>query len=164
MLLEWAIKHGVSSEAFRELLTSAVFTTETEDDQAESTVQRNLRLNAAELGIMLFRNNRGAGRMESGNYVRYGLANDSKKFGDVWKSGDLIGWENIVVTLEMVIRAIADGEPGFRVSRFTSVEVKNSKWRYSGTKEEIAQSQWAALVNASGGRAVITNDANYFGP
>lgn len=152
-LIEWALKHKIPPEAMRDLWQSCVFTTgePDEDGTAESSVQRELRLDAARKGKLLFRNNRGAGRMESGNYVRYGLANDSKKFGDANKSGDLIGWESFVVTPEWV---------GHTVARFLSVEVKAGKWKFSGTKEEMAQVKWAALVNASGGRAVITNKAD----
>jgi hypothetical protein len=151
-LIEWALKHRISPEAIRDLCQSAIFQPQDvdpeEDKRLEAPIQRDVRLASARAGKMLFRNNRGAGRMESGNHVRYGLANDSKKFGDAWKSGDLIGWESIVITPEWV---------GHTIARFLSVEIKRGDWKFSGTKEELAQAKWAALVNLSGGRAVITN-------
>lgn len=151
-LIEWALKHNIPPNALRDLCQSAIFQPQDADPEIdarlEAPIQRDVRLASARVGKMLFRNNRGAGRMESGNYVRYGLANDSKKFGDAWKSGDLIGWESFVITPEWV---------GHTVARFLSVEVKAGAWKFSGTKEEMAQVKWATLVNASGGRAVISN-------
>lgn len=148
-LLEWAIKHNITPAALRELCQTCVYTgTELPEGQLEAPVQRDVRLEYAYAGKYLYRNNRGAGRMESGNYVRYGLANDSKALGDAVKSADLIGWESILITPEMI---------GTHVARFLSVEVKRQSWEWAGTLEEMAQLKWAALVNAEGGRAVITN-------
>lgn len=148
-LLEWAMKHRITPDALRELCHTCIYLgPEVEDGHKESNVQRDVRLEYAHAGKYLFRNNRGAGRMESGNFVRYGLANDSKALGDAVKSADLIGWESFVVTPEWV---------GHKVARFLSVEVKRESWEWSGTLEEMAQLKWAALVNAEGGRAVITN-------
>ena len=81
--------------------------------------------------------------------MRFGLANDSKKFGDAIKSADLIGWETLLITEDMV---------GTFIARFLSVEAKRRDWKFSGTLEEMAQAKWAAVVNAQGGRAIITND------
>lgn len=148
-LLEWAIKHKVTPDALRELGQTCLYLNPADNEgQDEGIVQRAIRLEGAEKGKYLFRNNRGAGRMESGNYVRYGLANDSKTLGDAVKSADLIGWESFVVTPEWV---------GHTVARFLSVEVKAEHWKYSGTLQELAQIKWAALVNSEGGRAIITN-------
>lgn len=150
-LLEWAVKHRITPEALRELVTTCVYTNppvEELNPQLESPIQKAIRLEYAQAGKFLYRNNRGAGRMESGNYVRYGLANDSKALGDAVKSGDLIGWESFVITPEWV---------GHKVARFLSVECKRESWEWKGTLEEMAQLKWAALVNSEGGRALITN-------
>lgn len=172
-LLEWVAKWHIPPEALKELVTTCVHLGPYEGDELktlESEVQRELRLEAARQGKYLFRNNRGAGRMESGNYVRYGLANDSKKLGDEVKSGDLIGVETIFVSMEMVLDAISQGLPGYKVGRFLSVEVKRPSWKWSGTAEELAQLSWAVRVSAWGGRALITNDpkrvitTDHFGP
>lgn len=151
-VMEWARKHGVSPEALRELCESALYLQpDVSDHASEARVQSEVRLSASRRGVYLFRNNRGAGKTETGSYVRYGLGNDSKKFGDEIKSGDLIGWEQILITDDMV---------GSYIARFLSVEVKARDWKFSGSLDEIAQSKWAAIVNAQNGRAVITNSAD----
>lgn len=147
-LLEWALKHRISSAAIQDLCISCLHLGPPEGDEREGAVQQRIRLEGAQKGKYLFRNNRGAGRMESGNFVRYGLANDSKELGKAVKSADLIGWESFTVTPEWI---------GHKVARFLSVEVKASDWKFSGTLEEIAQVKWSVLVNAEGGRAIITN-------
>lgn len=149
-LLEWAIKHRIPHVALQDLCLSCLFLDDIDEKEVvrESPIQKQIRLEGARKGKYLFRNNRGAGRMESGNYVRFGLGNDSKKLGDAVKSADLIGWESFTVTEEWL---------GHKVARFLSVEVKASDYKFSGTLEEMAQIKWAATVNAEGGRAIITN-------
>lgn len=151
-LFEWALKHRIPPAALQDLWQTCVFSSDEggpeSNTRSESDVQRGVRLEAARVGKMLFRNNRGAGKMESGNFVRYGLANDSKKFGDAVKSADLIGWESFVVTQEWV---------GHTIARFLSVECKPENWRPNGDKHELAQLKWGTIVNASGGRAVVVN-------
>lgn len=147
-LLEWAVKHRIPPAALQELCLTCLHLGEAEDDTREHIVQKNIRLEAAGKGMYLFRNNRGAGKMESGTYVRWGLANDSKKLGDAVKSADLVGWQPFVIRPEHV---------GYRVAQFLSVEVKAGDWRYTGTADELAQLKWATLVNSEGGRAIITN-------
>lgn len=143
------MKHRIAPEALKDLCASCMYLQPlAEDGHRESNVQRDVRLEGAAKGKYLFRNNRGAGMMESGNYVRYGLANDSKALGKAVKSADLIGWESFTVTADWV---------GHKVARFLSVEVKAEDYKFSGTLEEMAQVKWATLVNAEGGRAVITN-------
>ncbi len=68
----------------------------------------------------------------SGARIAYGLCVGS---------GDLIGWEEVVVTPEMV---------GSRVLVFTSVETKTAT---GAVRQE--QDNWAELVNSRGGRAII---------
>jgi hypothetical protein len=161
-LLEWCAKWRITPEALKDLVTTCVHLGTYEYDEKETLegeVQRELRLEAARQGKYLFRNNRGAGRMESGNYVRYGLANDSKKLGDTLKAADLVGLETIFVTMEMVLEAVSQGLPGYKVGRFLSVEVKRPSWKFSGSLEDMAQLKWATFVNDTGGRAIITNCA-----
>jgi len=147
-LIEWALKWKIPPGALKELAHTCMYFGAEENTKPEATVQREVRLEAARLDKLLFRNNRGAGKMESGNFVRYGLANDSKKLGDAVKSADLIGIERVVITPEMV---------GHFIGRFLSVEVKAENWRYTGTPEEVAQVSWATTINHYGGRAIITN-------
>ena len=157
-LLDWAIKHKIPADALRDLCNSCLHvTTDPHDETPEGSVQREIRLEGARAGKYLFRNNRGAGRfalknelgqLYEGPHVRWGLANDSKALGDAVKSADLVGFERVNITQEMV---------GTHIARFLSVEVKRPDWKYSGTLQEIAQVKWATLVNWEGGRALITN-------
>ena len=161
-LLEWQAKWQIPPEALKELTGTYLHLETGEDDTPEEKIQREIRLEAARLGKHLFRNNRGAGRIDDGRFIRWGLANDSKKVGDHWKSGDLIGFEPVFVTMEMVLEAISQGLPGYKVARFLSVEVKRGDWKPSGTAEETAQERWAHFVNREGGRAIITNRTGCF--
>lgn len=146
-LTEWADRWGVPPAALDDLARSVIYAPADADaDYSESRVQRDVRLEAAAKGVYLFRNNNGAGKMESGNFVRFGLANDSAPLSKVLKSGDLIGWQRRLITLSMVGRVIA---------QFTSREIKRSDWSFRGTMEEHAQVRWATLVNSQGGDAQI---------
>ena len=122
---------------------------------SESNIQARTRLAAVAKRWRLWRNQRGAGTMESGNFIRYGLANDSKAVGDMLKSGDLIGWRPVVITADMVGKVIA---------QFVSVESKAENWTPPplDTKDKAAAAQyrWSDLVNREGGYAVFINDPN----
>jgi hypothetical protein len=114
-------------------------------DVSEAGIQSRVRLRAAELGLRLWRNNLGAGKLENGSYVRWGLANDSAAINAVLKSSDLIGITPHVVTLADVGRTIGV---------FTAVECKADGWRYNGNDAHTrAQQAFILLVRASGGRA-----------
>lgn len=157
-LFEWARKHHISPEALRELCETCIHVVGPETgplQPLEGAVQAEIRLAAGRTAHLplgrqtyLFRNNRGAGKLANGQFLRWGLANDSKPLGDRIKSGDLIGWEQIAIGPEHV---------GSIIARFLSVEVKRRDWKFAATLEECAQVQWASIVNAQGGRAVITN-------
>jgi hypothetical protein len=93
-----------------------------------------VRLEAARLGYHLWRNNSGAGKLENGSFVRWGLANDSHALNEHIKSSDLIGWDDLGV--------------------FLAAECKPEGWRYNpNDAREVAQLRFIQLVNASGGRA-----------
>lgn len=122
---------------------------------SESNVSSRTRLAAVVKHWRLWRNNRGAAQLENGSFVRWGLANDSKKLGDTLKSGDLIGWRPVVITSDMVGKVIA---------QFVSVETKAEGWRPpprdTKDKDAAAQYLWAELVNREGGYAVFITDPN----
>lgn len=147
--IEWAMKWRVPPEAFKELCQCSMEVSHADGpNESEARVQSRVRLEAAEKGKLLYRNNRGAGKMDNGNYVRFGLCNDSEKLGDKFKSADLIGAEPVLITQEMV---------GGTIGRFLSVECKPSDWKFSGTIEEIGQVNWATIINSIGGRAIFVN-------
>jgi len=145
---EWARRWNIPDRAIDELCATAMHINVGRDDESEGRIQSMVRLAAARSGRYLFRNNSGAFKDETGRLVRYGLGNDSKKLNEHFKSADLIGWEAITIQHEHV---------GQRIARFLSVEVKRGDWKFSGSLAEMAQSAWAVLVNAQGGRAIITN-------
>lgn len=121
------------------------------DFASESRVQALTRLRAAELGnVRLWRNNVGVLPDQNGRPVRFGLANESAAINKKIKSADLIGWQSVLITPEMVGRIIA---------QFLSVENKHAQWVPSLTDpREIAQYGWADLVCREGGRAIFVTD------
>lgn len=115
---------------------------------SESDIQNLIRLEAAEKGIYLWRNNVGAIKTKDGRLVRFGLANDSTNINKIIKSADLIGIRPIKITLDMV---------GQTIGQFISREVKALTWCYSGNEHERAQLAWAELIASLGGDACFTN-------
>jgi hypothetical protein len=117
---------------------------------SESNIQARTRLAATAKRWRLWRNNRGAAKTDSGSYIRFGLANDSKTIGDVLKSGDLIGWRPVIITADMVGKVLA---------QIVSVECKAADWKPSeNDKHYLAQKRWIDLVNREGGYAVFITD------
>ena len=98
---------------------------------SESNFMRRVMLEAAAVGVTLFRNNVGSARTHDGRWINFGL---------VKGSSDLIGYTPIVI----------DGE---RVAVFTAVEVKGRHTRV--TKE---QTQFLARVRAMGGIAALIRE------
>jgi hypothetical protein len=113
----------------------------------ESDAYAPLRLAASREGARLWRNNNGAGKLENGSYIRWGLANESAQMNSMLKSSDLIGIRPVLVTPEHVGRTL-----GVFVSR----EVKRPGWRYGGGPREEAQKRWLDLVASLGGDAAFT--------
>lgn len=113
----------------------------------EANTQNIVRLTAANLGTVLWRNNVGAGVLDNGSFVRWGLANDTAAVNERIKSADLIGIRPVLVTQQMV---------GTIIGQFVSRECKAEGWRYRGTKREIAQKAWADLIIGYGGDATFT--------
>ena len=153
ILDQWAIKWGIPHQAIVDLRAAmgaayhtTIQPTLTED---EAGVMARVRLEASRLGVRLWRNNVGTCQDQSGNFIRYGLANDSKRMNDHIKSSDLVGIRPIQVTPEMV---------GGVVGQFCAREVKRSGWKYKGSKREQAQKRFLELVVAMGGDARFVND------
>lgn len=109
---------------------------------SEKRVENDIVLAAARAGGQLWRNNKGAGKIGDA-FIRWGLANRTKQESDTWASADLIGIYPLLITPEHV---------GTVVGQFYSVEVKKP-----GGRIAQAQENWAALVTARGGRAIITD-------
>lgn len=153
MLQDWAELWGIPQEALDDLADRSVVACAPSDgaalkSHAESYVQSMVRLNAPTAGIVLWRNNVGALADKSGRIVRYGLANDSKQLNETIKSGDLIGWQTVLIGPEHV---------GQRFARFVSIECKEVGWEYNpNDPHQVAQKRWADMVTAAGGVACFS--------
>lgn len=148
-LIEWAQRWGVPHAALIELalLPAGPEAPLTEGSRPEAFVQRDVRVEAAQKGIALFRNNVGAGKLASGNFVRFGLGNDSPAVNAVVKSGDLIGLRPVLITPAHV---------GTIVGQFVSRECKREAWQFNPVDErDAAQLRWATFINARGGDAAF---------
>ena len=114
----------------------------------ENEIQQQIRLSATRRGWRLFRNNVGAGMLENGNFIRWGLANDTIAINSQFKSGDLIGIRPVVITSAMV---------GSTIGQFISVEVKAKNWVFNKeSKRDVAQANWATLITSLGGYAIVS--------
>ncbi len=114
----------------------------------EAEVQNRIRLAASQAGWRLWRNNVGAGKLDNGSFVRWGLANDSERVNSEFKSGDLIGIRPVLITQEMV---------GTVIGQFASYECKRSDWKFNPNRErDAAQARWAELILLLGGHAKFT--------
>ncbi len=155
-ITEWAQRWNIPQAALDDLCASCMFTPEVDDgnaDDSESVVQKEVRLEAAQRDIYLFRNNSGAGKLENGKFIRWGLANDSTKVNKVLKSADQIGIHKRLITAQDV---------GCYIGQFISRETKKRSWKYCGSLEENAQLKWATLINSQGGDAKIVTGTGSF--
>lgn len=138
-LQQWAARHNVSPQALADLREMFNLDPSRGEPPAivdltltsEAGVVAAVRVEASRIGWKLFRNNVGAGKLQNGSFVRWGLANDSERLNEVLKSSDLIGWTD--------------------TGRIAAVECKEPGWRYRGDAHELAQLKWLELVSAAGG-------------
>ena len=154
-LNEWAIKWGIPFEAVEDLRrefgtinTDPCTLEDYETNKSEQAIQTSIRLEASQKGCRLWRNNVGAARSDEGGYIRYGLANDSKRMNAVIKSSDLIGIRPIKITSAHV---------GHVFGQFVAREVKKGGWVFTGNKEELAQLRFIELVITLGGDGAFAN-------
>jgi hypothetical protein len=149
-LTDWAARWAVPPQAMAELAALQIHATGqlSRNIESESALQSLVRLEGANKGIHLWRNNVGVLKDKNGRPVRYGLANDSSEVNEVIKSGDLIGIEKVLIT---------DAHVGTVLGRFVSRDCKPPGWEYTGTPREVAQLQWATLINSMGGNARMVN-------
>jgi hypothetical protein len=138
---DWAVRHNLPASALQELVQMLTYTPDGPTGKSEAAVQNEIRLAAARRNITLWRNNVGAYETPEGQWVRYGLNNDSAQANKRMKSADLIG--------------IHRG-----TGRFVSIEVKRPSWKHSEASErDRAQLAWAVTINALGGVALRATSA-----
>ena len=119
--------------------------------KSESEIQQAIQLEAPKMGVTLLRNNSGAFKDETGRLVRYGLGQISNT--QPYKSSDLIGWTEVVVTPEMV---------GQRIAIFTAVEIKRQSWKATKDEREEKQRNFINWIKARGGIAGMVNSVDDF--
>lgn len=147
----WAAMHKIHPAALADLRAMLTQTPAIRGDiVTEAGALSVVRRDAAQQGTHLWRNNVGAGTLENGNYVRWGLANESPKTNQIMKSSDLIGLRPVVIGLHHV---------GGTIAQFVAREVKAPGWVFTGTAREVAQLNFLELVTANGGDAKFTTGA-----
>lgn len=153
MLFEWAKKWGIPEEALEDLKKIIIpNNSRSIEGTSEAAVMSRIKLEASQKQARLWRNNVGATYTKEGDFLRYGLANESTAQNKLIKSGDLIGIQSVLITPEMV---------GTRIGRFISREVKKAGWIYRNTETEKAQFAWATFINIMGGDArIVTGEGD----
>lgn len=100
----------------------------------EKNISVQIQQAASPAGHRLFVNARGRFQdARSGNWISFGLGPNG--------AGDLVGWQSIVITPDMV---------GQRFARFASIEVKKP-----GEEPREDQERWRDGVNKAGGVAGV---------
>lgn len=140
---EWMIKWNVSPAAIADLADSLHRVTGKPGVASEAGLLNAVRKQSASQGVLTMRNNVGAAYdSEAGRFIRYGLANDSKRVNQAFKSSDLVGIKPVTITAEMV---------GEIIGQFVAYECKKPGWRYSGTPREKAQLAFLMVIRNKGG-------------
>ena len=155
-LYTWARKWGVSTEAIHDLRVQMGIDPSqpggtferVKYPQSEGEVGKKIRLDVAQGGGLLWRNNVGAMVDANNNFVRFGLANESKAINAKVKSSDYVGIMPVPITPEHV---------GMTIGQFVAIETKEPGWKFSGSPRELAQRKFLELVVAKGGRGSFYN-------
>ena len=104
----------------------------------EKLIQSEIQLRLSKSNdTRVFRNQVGTYKLDDGRVLRSGLAVGS---------ADLIGWQSVTITPEMV---------GQKIAIFLSVEVKSATG-----KPSVDQLRWLDAVNKAGGIAIISRSAD----
>ncbi len=149
-LLQWAKKWGISPEALSDLpriLTAKPSTPLPVEVQNESGIMGLIRLAGSRENWRLFRNNVGAVHTADGRFIRYGLANESKRMNESLKSSDLIGIRPLLIDPTYL---------GRTVGQFVAIECKRPGWKPGNTEREKAQSRFLTLVQSLGGHGIFS--------
>lgn len=150
----WAVRHGIASEALRDLVDlmgAEPIAITGKTGKSEAAVSADIRLVTSALGWRMWRNNVGMLRNAKGVPVRYGLCNESKQMNERYKSADHIGIRPVTIGPEHI---------GQTIGQFASIETKPEGWHYTGNGREPAQLRWAEVVTALGGYAIMTDSVD----
>jgi len=119
--------------------------------KSESEIQQLIQLEAPKHKCTLMRNNSGALKDANGRLVRYGLGQTSDRVN--YKSSDLIGWTEIVITPDMI---------GKSVAVFTAFEVKKEGHKFKNDQREQGQMNFINWVTMRGGIAAMVKSVDEF--
>lgn len=146
----WATRHGVSRQALDELRQLLICDELPAPIKgvSEAAVQSAVRLEAADVGARLWRNNVGALADKRGVPIRYGLCNETAALNKRVKSSDLVGIKPLMITPDMV---------GSTIGQFVAREVKHYGWKWTGSEHEEAQLAFLNMVVALGGDGAFCN-------
>ncbi len=148
MIDEWARRWDISQAALEDLVRrSAPLGPALLPGKSEAAVQAHVRMLASQRGWRLFRNNVGATTDDRGNFIRYGLCNESAAQNKQFKSADLIGIRP---------RVIDEHDVGTTIGQFAAVETKHGDWKPDNSPRTVAQSQFISLVRKFGGYATFS--------
>jgi len=147
---DWNLPPGAVADLQRRLTDPAAVDGRRRDDKpgSEAAVQNLVRLEASAKGVTLWRNNVGVAVDASGIPVRYGIANDSKRVNERFKSADLIGLRPV---------QISPAHVGHVIGQFVAREVKAAGWVYRATAREEAQLRFLEFVTSRGGDACFAS-------
>lgn len=119
----------------------------------EVATTSHIRLDAAQQGVLLLRNNSGAYKDEYGHFIRYGLGSFIPE-KDKKASSDYIGIAPTLITPEMV---------GHYIGVFTAVEMKPDDWRFlPSDKRALYQKNFHDMVIQNGGFAGFARNVDEF--
>lgn len=125
----------------------------------ESASASHIRLDAAQLGVDLWRNNSGAFQDDTGRWVFFGLDNTSSQKNKLIKSLDYVGITPLFIMPEHV---------GTVIGVYTEIETKESDWTFpqpTNKKEYdhcVAQQRRIDLVLKAHGYAGFARDVPDF--
>lgn len=157
LIYQWAQRWNIPPAAIQELFTQLHIDhtpASPEGAKTEQGASKHTRLQAANVGDVLWRNNVGQvdpNTYDGKSFIRFGLANDSKQMNKRTKSSDLIGIRQVTITPDMV---------GCVIGQFVAREMKRPGWKYTGTEREQAQLNFISLVISMGGDACFST-GNY---
>lgn len=119
---------------------------------SESGVTSRIRLEAAQRGVDIWRNNSGGFYDNNGRFVRYGLGSFTKE--QKLASSDFIGVTPVFITPDMV---------GTFVGVFTAIEMKQEGWKFnSNDKRSLNQKNFIDMVLKRGGYAGFAQNTEEF--
>lgn len=118
----------------------------------ESGTTSHVRLEAAQKGVLLLRNNSGGCYDDTGRFIRYGLGSFTEK--DQKASSDFIGITPMLIMPDMIGRI---------VGVFTAVEMKAENWKfYQSDKRALHQKNFHDMIAQHGGFAGFARNVEDF--